>query len=217
MVPGTGHEARESRAGLGALPGGRWLPSLAALLILTGGALAVYHRPGGRGFWAGTHPGRLGLHVAAEHALAWGHRAAGLAMAAVILRWAFVAWRRKAGNGAATLGWVALLGAVLVSGFLAPWERYLPWSDAVTVNDLAPTRLSESEGPFPELVGVRGRYPLEANDPAWPVESRSRRGPVFAWLHVLVGPLGALAALFVRQVHRSRHPRHPDHDGDRAK
>lgn len=182
--------------------------SLFAVLVavgVTGGALALYHRPSGRGFWAGTHPGRLGIHVQLERLLAWGHRAAALILVLVAAIWIYRKWRRRGWAGSVgAMGWAAVVLSSTVTAFFVPWEQFLPWSDVVTVAHLEPTRLGEGEGPFPELMALRAHYPKGAADLAWPSSLRSRRGSVLAWVHVLVGPLGALAALFVRRMNRVR-------------
>lgn len=210
-VPPTGGDPTPARGGPGPLV---WLVLLIGLGI-TGGALALYHRPGGRGFWAGTHPGRLGVHVELERLLAWGHRGLALALAFVLCLWL---WRAFRGQGreplVLPLGWSAVALAAFVSAFLVPWETYLPWAEASAVTDLPATRQNEGEGPFPELIGLRGHYPVSAGDAAWPPGLRSRRGLVLAWVHVLIGPLGMLAALFASRVQRSRQPRDGQSQGE---
>ncbi len=185
---------------------GTWV-GFALALAVTGGVLAVYHRPGGRGFFAGTHPARTGLHVAIERLFVWGHRAAAGALVLALALWAWRSWQRRRWQPT-TLpwGWAGVVTVALSTAFVVPWEAYLPWADAAAVTDLAPTRLSETEGPFSELVGLRAHYPHGVDDPAWPAELRSRRRVVLAWVHVLAGPLGLLAALFVSRVYRARQP-----------
>jgi len=184
----------------------RFLVPLLLAVGLSGGALALYHRPSGRGFWAGTNLGRLSLHVQVERLLVWGHRTAALVLVLVAAVWVYWKWRRYGWNGTiGPVGWFVVGLSATLTAFLVPWEQFLPWSDVVTVAQLEPTRLGEAEGPFPELIGLRSHYPKGIADLAWPEALRSRRGSVLAWVHVLVGPLGALAALFVRRMNRVRH------------
>lgn len=184
----------------------RWLVLLMTAVGVTGGALALYHRPSGRGFLAGTHPARLGMHVQLESVLAWGHRAGAMLLVVGAGLWVYGTWRREGSSRSlGPLGWALVAVAATVTSFLVPWHQFLPWSDVATINDLEPARLGDGEGPFPELTAVRAHYPLGAADQAWPAGLRSRRAGVLAWVHVLVGPLGALAALFVRRVSRVRY------------
>lgn len=190
---------------LGRGPRRRALVFLLFAVGLTGAALALYHRPSGRGFWAGTHPGRLPFHVQLERVLVWGHRATACVLVLLALAWVYRRCRRGGWSGTVgPVGWTAVALSAMLTAFFVPWEQFLPWSDVVTVSSLEPTRLGEAEGPFPELIGLRAHYPEGAADTAWPLHLRSRRGLVLAWVHVLVGPLGALAALFVRRMNRSR-------------
>jgi hypothetical protein len=184
----------------------RFLVPLLFAVGLSGGALALYHRPSGRGFWAGTNSDRLSLHVQVERLLVWGHRAAALILVLVAALWVYRKWRRYGWQGTiGPVGWLVVALSATMTAFFVPWEQFLPWSDVVTVAQLEPTRLGEAEGPFPELIALRSHYPNGAADLAWPEALRSRRGSVLAWVHVLVGPLGALAALFVRRMNRVRH------------
>jgi hypothetical protein len=183
----------------------RFLVPLLFAVGLTGGALALYHRPSGRGFWAGTHPSRLALHVQAERFLVWGHRVAALVLLLAAAAWVYRRGRQRGWSRTiGPIGWFAVALSATLTAFFVPWEQFLPWSDVVTVAQLEPTSLGESEGPFVELIALRAHYPDSASDLAWPVALRSRRGLVLAWVHVLVGPLGALAALFVRRMNRIR-------------
>jgi len=181
-----------------------WIVLLSALAA-SGAVLAFYHRPGGRGFWAGTHPGRLALHVEFERMMAWGHRAFAFAVAGALVLWL---WRSGSAQrrepSVAAVGWLIVTLAALAAAFAVPWESYLPWADAATLTDLPSTRQSDSEGPFPELIALRAHYPHGAADPAWPKPLQSRRALVLAWAHVLLGPLGLLAALFGSRIHRFR-------------
>lgn len=184
----------------------RWLVLLTIAVGVTGGALALYHRPSGRGFWAGTHPARLGLHVQLERVLAWGHAIGAALLLSGTAIWVYRTWSREGpSRSLGAMGWAVIALAATITSLLVPWKTFLPWSDVATVSDLEPARLSDGEGPFPELTAVRAHYPVGAADPAWPQSLRSRRASVLAWVHVLIGPLGALAALFVRRVSRVRY------------
>ena len=174
--------------------------ALASALVATGVAVGLYHRPSGNGFWAGTHPARTGLHVALASALAGAHCALAAAMVVTLALWF---WRhgRQSGHDVRPLPWgwlCAVLGA-LITAFAVPWESYLPWSDAATVTELVPTQQSETEGPFPELIALRARYPNRDQDPAWPPHLRSQRGVVLAWVHMLIAPVALLGALFANR------------------
>ena len=184
----------------------RWLVLLMTGVGVTGGALALYHRPSGRGFWAGTHAARLGVHVQLERVLAWGHRVGAALLLLGTALWLYRTWRREGSSRSlGPMGWALVALAATLTALLVPWHQFLPWSDVATINDLEPARLGDDEGPFPELTAVRAHYPVGAADLAWPPNLRSRRAGVLAWVHVLVGPLGALAALFVRRVSRVRY------------
>ncbi len=181
---------------------------LIIMLSLTGGGLALYHRPGGRGFWAGTHPERIGFHITLEHVLAWSHRLIALVALVSVSLWAWQAWRRRQTQPPILpIGWALLLAVALATSFLVPWQDYLPWSQAVRTADLTPTRQGDREGPFQELIGLRAVYPADTGDGAWPTHLSSQRGSVLAWVHALIGPIGMLAALVVQRVHRVRQPR----------
>lgn len=198
---GEGSESERSPAGPV-----RRLVLLMIAVGVTGGALALYHRPSGRGFWAGTHPARLGMHVQLERVLAWGHRAGATLLLLGTAIWVYRVWRREGpSRSLGALGWAVIALAATITSLLVPWQNFLPWSDVATVTDLEPARLGDAEGPFPELTAVRAHYPIGAADGAWPQSLRSRRASVLAWVHVLIGPLGALAALFVRRVSRVRY------------
>lgn len=131
-------------------------------VVATGLALALFHRPWGRHFWVGTHPGRVGMYVAMTAVLAWVHIVvAYLGVAGLVI--AARGWRHKQGirwggvsNVRACIGVAAATIAVtLVTGLAVPWQDTLPWSDRSV---LRPALLDGNEGPFPELVGVAARY-----------------------------------------------------------
>lgn len=147
--------------------------------------------------------------------VAWAHCGFAFAVAAVLVLWLWSSGRAQRREPfIMACAWLVVTLAALAAAYAVPWEAYLPWADAATMSDLPPTRQSDNEGPFPELMGLRAHYPQGAADPAWPQPLRSRRSLVLAWVHVLLGPLGLLGALFASRIHRSRQGKDGQRQGE---
>lgn len=187
----------------GARTSGPGLAPVVALALVLGGSglwLALYQRPGGLAepggllhvpFWAGTHPGRAGLHLGLVRLLGWLHLAAGLALGVGLVRAWLVA--RRAGRGRAWLLGVLLWLGTLATGAAVPWQDGWPWSEAALRRAAPSTTLSGREGPFPELTGIRVYYP-DGVQPA-----RDRRALILAALHLGGPPCAGVVVLVGRR------------------
>jgi hypothetical protein len=186
------------------------LAALALLLVLavTGAAAAVFYRPYGPDVRAQLGHGHWDLRVSLATGLHHAHRFAAWAFLAAVAALLGLArfWRRDAaGPGRGRLIAVALAAAAFaVTGFVAPWERLLPWSPSLASNMARPMPLGQ-QGPFAELVGVNVRY-----DDAQFTVARRRFGPRATgrvyFTHVLILP--ALTVVGVAFSWRRR--REPD-------
>jgi hypothetical protein len=182
------------------------LTALALLLVLavTGAAAMVFYRPYGPDVRAQLGHGHWGLRVALATGVHHVHlfAAVGFALAVAGMLGLARSWRRDA-PGPGRGRWLAValaVAAFLVTGFLAPWERLLPWSPTVAPNMARPMPLGQ-QGPFAELVGVNVRY-----DDAQFTLARRRFGPKATgrvyFAHVLILP--ALTVIGVAFARRSR-------------
>lgn len=186
------------------------LVALALLLVLavTGAAATVFYRPYGPDVRAQLGHGHWGLRVELATGLQLVHRFAALGFAAAVAAMIGLSrfWRRDTeGPGRGRVLAVALAAvAFLATGFIAPWQRLLPWSPAVASNMARPMPLGQ-QGPFAELVGVNVRY-----DDAQFTLARRRFGPKATgrvyFTHVLVLPALTVIAVAFAWRPRRREP-----------
>lgn len=188
--------------------------ALAALVLLvvlavTGALATIFYRPYGPDARAQLAHGHWGLRMALASGLHHVHLVAALALAAAVV--ALVALSRPRQHRGPRRSRLVALGLALVAflatGFVAPWERLVPWSPAVASNMARPMPLGQ-QGPFAELIGVNVRY-----DDAQFTLLRRRFGPKATgrvyFTHVLVLPALTVIAVLFGWRHRRRAPDRP--------